>query len=141
MGQGRGPDAEDIIAGFGADVSDMKGVWLDFDDGGRGLVVATGIILASRLEQLLVEMRGGGPRRVVPWCGGQPRARIVLGERKELVVVAPVVVAIGVKPKGTHRHRRTVDAMVRAESTQLCIRQVPFSDTSPAVMQRAYQLA
>ena len=126
LGQGRGPDAADAVAGFVFDFMDMPGVWLDLEDGGRGLVVATAIILRTAEELLLVEMRGGGPRRLVPWADGHPTARLVPGARKEFVDVGLPTVAVGEMPGGTYRHGQFIDAMVRVgsrsdRSTLICI--------------------
>ena len=50
VGQGRGPEAVDGTAGFPVDFMSMSGFWIDLEDGSRGLVVATAIIIRSREE-------------------------------------------------------------------------------------------
>ena len=139
VGQGRGPDPADVSASSGNDLSSMQGLWVELDGGGRGLVVATGIVISTREEMLLVEMHGGGPKRMVPWRGGQPEARIIPGERRELVDVALPILGIGEEPRGTYRHGDFVDAMVRAggrsaDSISISIRRVALQGSFPSTL-------
>ena len=87
VGQGRAPEEQHHNSAMETAFSEMQGLWLDLVDGRRSLVVATGTLLRTGSEVLLVETRGGGPRRVISWRGGQPEARVAPGERRELVEV------------------------------------------------------
>ena len=141
VGQGRAPEEQHHNSAMETAFSEMQGLWLDLVDGRRSLVVATGTLLRTGSEVLLVETRGGGPRRVISWRGGQPEARVAPGERRELVEVGQPAMGPDGRYRGTWRHGNYVDAMVNVEGKGYSIRRVALSDQSPAERQRAHRLA